>query len=146
LQRWRAVAWARGAQFTLKRALAFGIALAVSIHAVNAKEIILTCRNLDSNGTQRLTIDLDNRWLAFGKKDDGTASSRFDILKVSEIAITAILTNPRLLQGEEIFVLNRETGQYIMTNVSLSCTDKKCLSQTGPTVDTFRGNCQPPIL
>jgi hypothetical protein len=66
--------------FAVKRALSFGIALAVSIHAVNAKDIILKCRTLHSNGTQQLTIDLDNRLLAFGKKDDGTASSWFDIL------------------------------------------------------------------
>jgi hypothetical protein len=132
--------------FAVTRALAFGAALAVFIHAVNAKEIILKCRTLNSNGTQQLTIDLDNRQLAFGKKDDGTASSWFDILKISEIAITAILTNPRLNHGEEILVLNRETGEYIITNVSLSCADKKCLSHTGPTVDTFKGECRPAIF
>jgi hypothetical protein len=54
--------------FAVKRALAFGIALAVSIHAISAKEFILKCRTLNSNGTHQLTIDLDNRWLAFGKK------------------------------------------------------------------------------
>src|SRR5712671_4893757 len=107
--------------FAAKRALAFGIALAVSIHAISAKEFILKCRTLNSNGTHQLTIDLDNRWLAFGKKDGGTANSWFDILKVSETDITAILTNPRIVHGEEIFVLNRETGQYIRTHVGLSC-------------------------
>lgn len=125
--------------FAVKRALAFGIALAVSIHAVNAKEIILRCRALKSDSTQQLTIDLDNRQLAF-------ANSWFDILKESDIAITAILVNPRLTHGEEIFVLNRDTGHYIMANISLSCADTKCLSQTGPTIDTFSGNCRPPIL
>jgi hypothetical protein len=133
------------ALFAVKRALGLGIALAVSIHEVNAKEIILTCRNLESPVTRRLTIDLDNRRLAF-LNDDGTANSLFDIRKVSEFAITAILADPNLLGAEEIFVLNRETGQYITTIVSLRCTDKKCLRQTDPTIDTSRGNCRPPIL
>jgi hypothetical protein len=132
--------------WAIKRAVAFGLALALSTQVVNAKEIILKCRTVNSDGVQQLTIDLENRWLAFGKKDDGTAGSWFDILKVSEKAITAILTSPIITHGEEIVVLNRETGQYIMTNVSLSCTDTKCLSQTGPTLNTFRGNCRPPAL
>ena len=132
--------------FAVQRALALALALAVSIHAVNASEISLKCRVINSNYTQQLTIDLDNRWLAFGKKANGTASEWFDIIKVSDLVITAILKNPRIVNGEEIFVLNRDTGQYVQTNVSLSCTDKKCLSQAGPTVDTFSGNCRPPIL
>jgi len=125
------------------------IALAISIHAVNAKEIILKCRTLNSNGSQQLTIDLDNGWLAFASGEQaahGEANSSFKILKVSDVAITAILENPIPTHGEEIFVLNRETGQYITTHVGLSCADNKCSSQKGPTIETFRGNCRPPIF
>jgi hypothetical protein len=116
--------------FAVERALALGLALAVSIHAVNAKEIVLTCIVFSSDGAQHmtedLTIDLDNRWLAFDKGDNNTASLWFDIIKVSKFAITAILQAPHIDSGTEVLVLNRDSGQYIRSHVSLSCTDANC--------------------
>jgi len=104
-----------------------------------ARSMVLKCRVSGGDGAFDLKIDLGNQLIEFG-------NSLFDILQVHEKSITGILRNPRLMQGEEVIVLNRETGNYVVSNVSLTCADQKCLNQIGPDVTTFRGNCGPPVF
>jgi hypothetical protein len=132
--------------FDVKRTLLVGVALIAYIESAEAKEIVLKCKTLHSNTIQELAIDLDSRQLAFGKEANGTANLVLDILKINDKVVTAVMSGPILKYGEQLFVLNRETGLYVMTTVSLTCTDKKCSSQKGPTVDTYSGTCWPPIF
>jgi hypothetical protein len=98
--------------FTVQRALGVGLAVAACIHVANAKEINLNCIILSNNSSQQitrqLTIDLDNRWLAFDKKSNDRANEWYDIIKVSKFAITAILSAPNIDSGSALLVLNRD--------------------------------------
>jgi hypothetical protein len=104
-------------------------------------EHVLKCRSPDSRFVFSITINFDNKVIQYG------SNSYFQILKVSEKSITGILTNPRLTNGEQILVLNRETGDFMKADISLHCASaKNCQDQIGPNIDIDRGNCRPPIL
>ncbi|HEY2534562.1 MAG TPA: hypothetical protein VGJ20_42745 [Xanthobacteraceae bacterium] len=74
-----------------------------SLSESNAEEIKLQCRTQGGSGFE-LNIDLDNRLIEISETEV------YKMLQFHDWAITVMMINPRLVNGEKIIVINRKPG------------------------------------
>ena len=113
----------------------------------NAAPVTFKC--FDSSGvpTVDLVVDVEKRTMNWGP------AARYRIRAVDDAYITAYEDNPSSSVGGEVWVLNRNSGEYLRASVFVGFTEaqverwKKDRSVTGTlTASTYRGKCNRPLI
>src|SRR5712675_3405416 len=96
--------------------------LLVSLTPAMAKPYVLKCTTSDGQLSAELTIDLDQRVMTWGK------TPSYIIIKITDRYITAI-ENQNVITtdvGDEIWVLDRVSGEYKRATIGMYCNDASC--------------------
>ena len=116
--------------------------LLVSLTPAMAKPYVLKCTTSDGQPSADLTIDLDQRVMTWGK------TPSYIIIKITDRYITAI-ENQNVITtdvGDEIWVLDRVSGDYKRATIGMYCNDASCNTGKHLDVGKYFGRCVRPMF